>query len=305
MLYTDFDLKTHGFAGHMAEPDSGRTDQAVIVIMGGEKSLFPGIKIAERFADFGITGLAVSLFGAEGLPNAPDRIPIEVFSPAIKYLREVKGMKSISIYGMSMGTIFAALAAKHIGGIDNLILCSPAHVSFEGCQADKQHMTGHSVATYNEKEIPFVKQDFSSGKMLKYVYDEKANRKVTKMWVAYRNAYENKQLESAADLHLEKTGARILLIAGEGDEAWPSDYSARYMKNRLDECKYEKDYKLLLYPYASHLIGVMPNRDRNKWLYRAVPLIGLMYRSFHEHKKECLTALKQSEKEVMDWILQG
>ena len=104
MLYTDFNLKTHGFAGHMAEPDSGRTDKSVIVIMGGEKSL----------------------------------------------------------NGMSMGTIFAALAVNYIGGIDNIILCSPAHV----------------------------------------------------------------------------------------------------------------------------------------------PLIGLMYRSFHEHKKECLTTLKQSEKEVIDWILQ-
>lgn len=41
------------------------SDRAVIVIMGGEQSLLPGIKIAEGFADYGITGLAVSLFGAK------------------------------------------------------------------------------------------------------------------------------------------------------------------------------------------------------------------------------------------------
>ena len=59
MIYTDFMVNEHGFTGHMAEPER-KTDQAVIVIMGGEKSILPGIKIAERFADFGICGLAVS-----------------------------------------------------------------------------------------------------------------------------------------------------------------------------------------------------------------------------------------------------
>lgn len=55
MKYSDFNMREHGFAGHMAEPEEGVV-QAVIVIMGGEKSLLPGIKIAERFADYGICG---------------------------------------------------------------------------------------------------------------------------------------------------------------------------------------------------------------------------------------------------------
>ena len=75
MKHEDFNFPQHGFAGHLAEPDEG-SDRAVIVIMGGEQSLLPGIKFAERFADYGITGLAVSLFGAEGLPDSPDRIPL-------------------------------------------------------------------------------------------------------------------------------------------------------------------------------------------------------------------------------------
>lgn len=70
LKYTNFTMSENGFVGHMAEPESHKTDKAVIVIMGGEKSVLPGIKIAERFVDFGITGLSVSLFGAEGLPDA-------------------------------------------------------------------------------------------------------------------------------------------------------------------------------------------------------------------------------------------
>lgn len=62
MKHIDFTMEKDGFTGHLAEPDDG-SDMAVIVIMGGEQSILPGIKFAERFADFGITGLAVSLFG--------------------------------------------------------------------------------------------------------------------------------------------------------------------------------------------------------------------------------------------------
>lgn len=53
MRYKDFNMQEHGFVGHMAEPDK-ETEQAVIVIMDGEKSLIPEIKIAEHFADYGI-----------------------------------------------------------------------------------------------------------------------------------------------------------------------------------------------------------------------------------------------------------
>ena len=61
MIHENFYFKEHGFAGHLAEPDGG-SDRAVIVVMGGEQSLLPGIKFAERFADYGITGLSGKAF---------------------------------------------------------------------------------------------------------------------------------------------------------------------------------------------------------------------------------------------------
>lgn len=304
MKYKDFNMREHGFVGHMAEPEK-ETKQAVIIIMGGEKSLLPGIKIAERFADYGILGLSVSLFGAEGLPEKVDRISVDMFEPAIQYLKEERHMKSISIYGMSMGSIFAVLAARYIQGIDNVILVSPSHVPFEGTMKDKKHMTGHSVAIWHDREIPYVKPDFLSRKAGKYFFDEEAGRKVTGMWIAYRDAYRDKELEQAANVHIEKTGARILMLAGTGDEAWPSDYSVMYLKKYLDEIAYDREYKAVLYPNASHLIGVMPDKKRNKWLYRMIPLIGLVYKSFGKYKTECLKALEESEKEIISWIKQS
>lgn len=300
MKYQNFTMKEHGFVGHMAEPEE-ETRQAVIVIMGGEKSILPGIKIAERFAECGICGLAVSLYGAEGLLDAPDQIPLDMFEEAIQFLKEEKKIQSISTYGMSMGSLFAVMAAKYIDGIDNVILVSPSHVPFEG-SVNKKQMTGHSLMTWRGKEIPFVKPDFTAQKAGKYVYDMQAGRKVLGMWISYRDAYQDKNLEEQADIHIEKLNARILLIAGTGDEAWPSDYSVNYIKQRLDEMGYSKDYKAIIYPNASHLLGMMPSREKNKWLYRMLPLIGMMYKSLNTHRADCMKALEDSEREIIEWI---
>lgn len=40
MRYEHFNMRDHGFAGHLAEPDQG-SDRAVIIVMGGEQSQNP------------------------------------------------------------------------------------------------------------------------------------------------------------------------------------------------------------------------------------------------------------------------
>ncbi len=301
MKHEDFEMRKHGFAGHLAEPDKG-SDRAVIIVMGGEQSLLPGIKFAERFADYGITGLSVSLFGAEGLPDSPDQIPVDMFIPAVKYLKEKKGIQHISIYGQSMGSIFAVLAAQYIGGFENLIMVSPTHVPFEGTLKDKKTMTGRSVATWHGQDIPFVSADFSRIKAGKYQIHPDAKCKVTGMWVAYHKAYLDDVKVSAAKLSPKQSDARILLIAGDEDEAWPAEYSVRELEKDLKAAGYRKDVKVIIYPHGSHLNGLMPNRDREKKLYRMIPLIGLMYKTFGKYRKENLSYFEQSEKEIIDWI---
>lgn len=119
----NYNMKEHGFVGHLSIPEQS-TKYGVIVIMGGEQSLLPGTLIADRFADYGIAALAVSLFGAEGLSDGANQISLDMFIPALKVLKDM-GCTNISTYGMSMGSIFAALIPKYIGGVDNVILCSP------------------------------------------------------------------------------------------------------------------------------------------------------------------------------------
>lgn len=301
MRHEDYNFKEHGFVGHLAEPDGG-SDKAVIVVMGGEQSILPGIKFAERFADYGITGLSVSLFGAEGIPDSPDNIPVDMFIPAVKYLRERKKIDRISIYGQSMGSIFAVLAAQYIGGFENLIMVSPTHVPFEGTLKDKKTMTGRSVATWKGEDIPFVKADFSKVKAAKYYRHPDSACKVTGMWIAYHDAYRDESASNKARLSVERSNARVLLIAGDEDEAWPAEYSVRLIENDLKEKSYNKDVKIIVYPHGSHLNGLMPNREREKKLYRMIPLIGLMYKTFGKYKDLNISYFDNTEKEIIKWL---
>lgn len=101
-----------------------------------------------------------------------------MFIPAVEYLREKKGIEHISVYGQSMGSIFAVLVAQYIGGMENLIMVSPTHVPFEGTAKDKKTMTGRSVATFKNEDIPFVSADFSKINATKYYKHPGAEYKV-------------------------------------------------------------------------------------------------------------------------------
>lgn len=300
MYYQNFTMQADGFVGHLAAPDAGG-DRAVIVVMGGEQSVLPGLKIAERFADYGIAGLTVALYGAPGLPQSPDRCKLEVFGCAVRWLQG-RGYRRISIYGMSMGSIFALLAAQYIGGMENVVLVSPTHVPFEGTTKDKKQMTGHSVATWQGRDLPFVRPDFPHCKPMRYRRHPAAAHPVLGMWCAYYDAYADKAREAEAALAPEATNARILLIAGGGDEAWPAEYSVRCLQKRLDDAHYPKDYKAVVYPGASHLTGMMPNPARERWLFRLLPLVRWMYRSLGANREVCMRGFEVAEREIVEWL---
>ena len=63
-----------------------------------------------------------------------------------------------------------------------------------------------------------------------------------------------------------------------------------------------KQARKLVCPGAGHLLGVMPLREKNAWLYRAIPLIGLMYRSFRDDRSACLAALETSQREILAFL---
>lgn len=301
--YKEFTVKNDGFAGHLVEPD-GRTPQhVVIIIMGGERSIINAKKVAERFTEFGISGIAVPVYGAKGQKRGVDRVEMSFMKRVVRTLRNKEGYKNVSVYGLSVGSVYAAVTARYVEGIDNAILVAPSHVPFEGSNTLKQKMTGHSMVTYEGVELPFVSpQFFHSGYMAKFIYDEDAGREVSNMWRMYNTSYKDKTRESLAYYELEKSNCRYLFVAGTCDEVWPSEYSINYMMDKLKKAGYTKEYKALIYPNASHIIGMLPSRERYKWQRRMLWLIGKIYRSYSEHREDSVRAVIESEKAIAAFI---
>ncbi len=304
MKYKEFTVKNDGFAGYLVEPKQIKAENVVIIIMGGKRSIINGQKVAERFTEFGIAGISVPVYGAKGQGKGVDRVEMNFMRRVVRTLRDKEGFKHVSVYGLSVGSVYAAVAARYTEGIDNAILVAPSHVPFEGSNTLKQIMTGHSMVKYDGVELPFVSPDFfHSGYMAKFIYDKDAGREVSNMWRMYNTSYKDKTKESLAYYELEKSSCRYLFVAGTCDEVWPSEYSINYMMNKLENAGYDKEYKALIYPNASHIIGMLPSREKYKWQRRMLWLIGKIYRSYSEHREDSVRAVIESEKAIADFVL--
>jgi len=303
MVFEDFAWERDGFSGCYAAPeDAGKDTKAVIVMSCEERGGFSGKMAAERFAEYGFAAMAVNLSGVKGMPETPDRIPLEIFQPVLRILREEKGFTSISTYGASMGSVFAVLAARVYPGIEKVILVSPTHVVPGSPAKKKKKDGGHSIATWKGEELPFVPVDIGNRKPEKTYKDEETGREGLGMWFAYSNAYDDRENVEKAYLAPEETGAELLLLGSMKDEMWPADYSVKYMKRRLERCDYDRNVRIVLYEKGSHLLGVMPNRKNYPQVYRRIPALSKVFRNLKESRAESFVALRRSEKEVIRFL---
>lgn len=67
------------------------------------------------------------------------------------------------------------------------------------------------------------------------------------------------------------------------------------LKSYLERKNYTHDFKVIVCPNVSHSTGMMPNKEREKKLYRLIPLIGFMYKSFGKHKNSNHTLAEQKQ----------
>lgn len=283
MKTQNFTLEIHGFTGHLVQPDRYK-DTAVLVLTGNEKGLLPAARIAGRFAQYRHLSLAVPLCGADGMPEDPDRIPLDVLEPAVKFLREFKGIQYVAVYGASMGSLFALLAALYIPGIDQCVCVSGTHVVYEG-SGENHTASGHSVVTWQGKELPFVRLDLSKD-----------------MRSAFEEAYQDSEQEAMAAVPVEDIPGSILILAADSDETWPADYSAKYMEKRMKKNREPDSFKVIIYKKASHILGLLPDESTQNWLYR---FSRISYTSLRKYPKECVKALEQSQQEILTFLNHG
>jgi len=280
MAYRNFTIAEDGFAGYMVLPDQ-RSQLAVITLMPNDMPL-PVNEIADSLAKEGYISMNLPLYGQKGQAKTANCLPIEPIEQAISYLRERLKVAHIVLYGFGIGTVTAVYGAYYIEDIDGVILVSPTHVCYAGV-GSRNRLTGHSLMTYKDEELPFLTVDFKKHRS----YD------------AFTEAYEHRAEVELALLPIERLKSQLLILAGDSDEVWPSAYSLKKLEYCLYDGLYPYPYQVKIFHNASHYIGYYPGYFNPNSLLRLPQMASMVERRYN---RQCQDARRQSKQMILDFL---
>jgi dienelactone hydrolase len=126
---TPLDARGHGFLGRYYRPAPGTSRHVPVLLIGGSEGGLSMTGEAALLASHGYPALDVAYFGAYGLPHNLERIPLEVFVRAARWLDRRPGADAhrLVVYGVSRGTEAAMLLAAHFPKLfAGVVVLSPA-----------------------------------------------------------------------------------------------------------------------------------------------------------------------------------
>ena len=214
-----------GLQGTMLVPD--RPSGLGVVVLGGSSGNV-NVGRARLFADLGAVALALRWFGGPGQVPGICEVPLESFGPATDKLVQARCRK-IMYVGTSKGAEAACLLAVIDDRIDVIVAISPTSVVWanSGPGLDGLGLPLRSSWTHKGRPLPFVPDDLS--------YQPEARDGL----MVYR-PYHEQSLAKYADLipdaaiRVEQARATYVLVAGAGDQLWPSDQFAVDLAERLN-----------------------------------------------------------------------
>src|SRR4029079_2432814 len=104
-----------GFLGRYYRPAPRANRPVPVLLIGGSEGGLSMTGEAALLASHGYPALDVAYFGAYGLPHNLERIPLEYFVRAARWLGRRPGVdgRRLVVYGVSRGTEAAQLLAAH------------------------------------------------------------------------------------------------------------------------------------------------------------------------------------------------
>jgi dienelactone hydrolase len=194
-----------GFYGAYFVPPLTTARPAVLVLGGSEGGLSTYL-LAAAFAAHGYPALALAYFGAPGLPQTLQRIPLEYFARALRWLGSrphVDPSKLVAV-GISRGSEAAELLGVHYPALVHAVVAGvPSNVANCGLTASDQ--CSGPTWTLDGKALPYTHE-----------FDEPYPVDVP-----------------AAAIPVERIRGPIFLVCGDADEVWTSCPYAHAIVDRL------------------------------------------------------------------------
>ncbi|MGL5839670.1 MAG: acyl-CoA thioester hydrolase/BAAT C-terminal domain-containing protein [Sphingorhabdus sp.] len=253
-----------GLVGVFAAPKNGRKLPTLIVLHGSEgNNIEKARSNALTYAQQGFATLAIAWYTlpyepAEHVPTSGHLIDVNQLERARDWLMQQPeaDTRRLGLWGQSKGGEFAMLAASRFSWVKAAVGCVPSDIVWQGFGEGENTPPPRSTWVFDGKPLPFVPL---------YPVVEGRYRDNTDRYERSRRF--NADAAQAARIPIEKTNARLLLIAGDRDEVWASGTMARNLADRMSMAGKGKQVQSLLFAKAGHGVcgdGSFPVRAYGK-----------------------------------------
>ncbi len=249
------------FTGTVCAAQTAGKHPAILLLGGSEGG--DALKAAlPPFASAGYVAVSVAYFGAPGLPDILNEIPVETVGKALAAVakRDDVDPERIAIMGVSKGGELALLAATLYPSIHAVVAVVASPFAWAGIPRGPEPVG--SSWTIAGKPIPYVPYGPEMGAAAMKAF---ASRAPLDMRPAYdASLAHSPSSANAATFALEKIAGPVLFLAADDDRIWNSPAQSEFGMTYLRDHHHAFADQYIHYANAGHLfLFVTPDRPMN------------------------------------------
>jgi dienelactone hydrolase len=238
------EVRDDGLVATWFAPSSGTVGPALLVLGGSEGGKEITMRLAASLHAKGYGALALAYFGAEGLPDQLEEIPLEYFTRALDWLARQPGVdpSRIGVIGGSKGAEAALLLASRDRRVRAVLAFTPSDYAWQS--VDWNDWSDTPSWTEAGAPVPYLRYTpFDPAAGLRAMYD----RSVAEAGVDARNA---------ARIPIENSVASVMLVAGEQDALWGAVAASDRIAATLAAAGHAHEVLVLSYAEAGHVVFI-------------------------------------------------
>ncbi|WP_436927935.1 acyl-CoA thioester hydrolase/BAAT C-terminal domain-containing protein [Halosimplex amylolyticum] len=248
-------IRTETATGRLYRGLGSGPHPGVLVLHGGGGAGGYERRYAALLAEHGYTALCVEYFGAPGVADVLERVPLETFGDAARWLLDRPNVRDapVGVVGFSRGGEAALLTGAHFDAIGAVVAYVPSCYAFPAPSWMDGVAEGRATWTLDGEPVPFLPIDehvTDADGIDAPIGGEPPNAATLAL---ERSTPEERE---RAAIPVEDIDGSVLLVSGGRDAVWPATEFSERVVDRLEATAHQWPVEHRSYPDAGHAIRV-------------------------------------------------